>query len=98
MELKVGEQLYTGIFMAQLHYSVNACSRSSRKRGRINITVINAKFYLVWAWPDHCEGRWSGNIGIPNLFYRSYSSGNYEYSIQPSAIIEGRGVIFCDVT
>ena len=49
---------------------------------------------IVWVWPDHCEGGWSGNIRDTYLFYRSYSSGNYEHSyhiIQPYAIIEGRG-------
>ena len=31
--------------------------------------VLYLYMYLIWVWPDHCEGGWSGNIGIPNLFY-----------------------------
>ena len=52
---------------------INCCVRSA-------FAYCEPSFTVVWVWPDHYEGGRSGNIGISNLFYQSYSSGSYEYS------------------
>ena len=40
----------------------------TNKSTQVKCDVYTCRYYtVVWAWPDHCISRWSGNA-IPNVF------------------------------